>query len=227
MAPSSWRVASAIGDAGEFHQRDPEPVRSATFHDVSRPTLVLGSAQIAEAVDQRVADALGVEVVRRRSGGGAVLLVPGEFLWLDLVIPAGDSLWHDDVSAAMWWVGDVWRAALADVGVMGAVHTGGLQGSRWSRQVCWASVGAGEVMHVAPHGGAVAGKLVGVSQRRTRGWARFQSMVHLRWRPEWVAALAAPPRPTAAELGHLAVTLPRPLAEGSHLRAALEDHLPA
>ena len=51
-------------------------------------------------VDHRVAGALGVEVVRRRSGGGAVLLLPGEFVWLDLVIPAGDPLWLDDVGQA-------------------------------------------------------------------------------------------------------------------------------
>ena len=33
-----------------------------------------------------------------------VLLLPGEFVWLDLVIPAGDPLWHDDVGRAMVWV---------------------------------------------------------------------------------------------------------------------------
>ena len=49
-------------------------------------------------------------IVRRRSGGGGVLLMPGEFVWLDLEIPAGDALWHDDVGRSMWWVGELWRA---------------------------------------------------------------------------------------------------------------------
>ena len=52
--------------------------------------MVLGSVQGHEVVDQVVAEALGVNVVGRRSGGGSVLLIPGEFVWLDLVVPAGD-----------------------------------------------------------------------------------------------------------------------------------------
>ena len=218
MAPSAWRVSTSAGDAGEFHQSDPEPVRSATFHTVTQPTMVLGSAQPDDAVDRRVATALGVAVVRRRSGGGAVLLMPGEFVWLDLVVPAGDPLWSDDVSRAMGSVGLLWQDALADLGVPGRVHDGGLVAGQWGRQVCWASIGAGEVL-----AGVGAGKLVGVSQRRTRSWARFQTMVHLRWRPEIVAALVAAPRPTPADLAGAAATVP---LDPAALRAALERHLP-
>lgn len=199
-----WLIRSTRGDAAAFHATDPEPVRSATFHRVDTPTLVLGSAQRPDAVDARVAAALGVTVVGRRSGGGAVLLVPGEFVWLDLVVPAGDPRWHDDVGVAMHWAGELWRDALADLGVAATVHTGGLRSAPWSREVCWASVGAGEVL--APGGG----KLVGVSQRRTRGWARLQTMCHLRWRPELVAALVAAPRPTAAALAAAAAVVPAP-----------------
>jgi len=47
-------------------------------------------------------------------------------------------------------------------------------------------------------------KLVGISQRRTREYARFQSMCHLRWRPELVTALVAAPRPSAAMLATVA-----------------------
>lgn len=207
-----------MGDAGDFHLRDPLPERSATFLDVTRPTLVLGSAQPAHSVDGRVAAALGVEVVRRRSGGGAVLLVPGEFVWLDLVVPAGDPLWLSDVARAMLWVGELWSDALGEIGVEGRVHEGGLEGGPWARHVCWTSKGTGEV--IAPVGGA---KLVGVSQRRTRSWARFQTMVHLRWRPEWVAALVTPPRPTSADLAGVAAPIAAP---PTLLRAALERRLP-
>ena len=156
--------------------------------------LALGSSQGLDAVDMTVADALGVEVVRRRSGGGAVLIVPGEMVWLDVVIGSDDRLWDDDVGRAMHWVGSWWQQALASVGVDGDVHTAAMHRPAWSSEVCFAGVGPGEVFD--PTGR----KLVGVSQRRTRRWARFQTMCHLRWRPEVVAALVAAPRPTPAEL---------------------------
>ena len=213
----NWHLAQRRGDAAEFHALDPAPVRSATFHTVDRPTLVLGSSQRPGEVDRRVADALGIEVVTRRSGGGAVLLVPGEHVWLDLVVPAGDPLWHDDVGAAMVWVGELWRAALADLGVAGTVHRGPMESSTWSRQVCFSGLGTGEV--IAPAGG----KLVGVAQRRTRTTARFQTMCHLRWRPELVAALVTPPRPTAPELANAAAAV---TADPSALIEALTRNLP-
>lgn len=182
----AWRVTHSHGDAGAFHQTDPQPVRSATFHTVAVPTLVLGSAQPESSVDERAARTMHVEVVRRRSGGGGVLLVPGEFVWLDLVIPTGDPLWSDDVAHAMLWVGDLWQEALSalSLGHGSHVHRGRLITTAWSNVVCFAGVGAGEVMQGRS-------KLVGVSQRRTRSWTRLQSMCHLRWRPDMVAALVA------------------------------------
>jgi lipoate-protein ligase A len=214
-----WEFIDTHGDTAAFHSHDPLPRRTATFHTVERPTLVLGSAQPEQRVQHRVAAALGVEVVRRRSGGGGVLLLPGEFMWLDVVIPTGDPLWSDDVGRAMVWVGECWSAALSVLGVAGAVHRAGLMADTWSRDVCFAGVGTGEVLTGTMAG---AGKLVGISQRRTRQWARFQSMVHLRWRPEMVAALVAAPAPTAAALA-ASVAVVRCSAE--ELRAALVDAL--
>jgi lipoate-protein ligase A len=213
----SWQFRDSHGDAGEFHVHDPAAVRSATFHTVDHPTLVLGSAQAEERVARRVADALAVEVVRRRSGGGGVLLVPGEFVWLDLVVPYADPLWSDDVGRAMLWVGECWTAALTALGIESDVHRGPLVPSAWSRDVCFAGMGTGEVM-------AGSAKLVGVSQRRTRRWARFQSMVHLRWRPELVAAMVASPSPTAEALAGVAATVD---ASAGDVRVALVDALGA
>jgi len=157
-----------------------------------------------------------VDVVRRRSGGGAVLLLPGEFVWLDVVVPANDPLWSPDVGQAMLWIGELWREALADVGVASDVHHGRLVSGEWSRQVCFAGLGTGEV--VAFGGGP---KLVGVSQRRTRAWTRLQTMCHLRLRPELVAALVASPRPAPSLIAAVAipvscdpVDLRRSLVEG-------------
>ena len=142
-----WLIRDSSGDAGEFHATVPPPVRAATFHTVATTTLVLGSAQRESNVDTRVADALGIAVVKRRSGGGAVLLVPDEFVWLDLVIPAGDSLWLDDVGQAMVWVGELWQRAFGELGIEGEVNRDGSNDAPWSRQVCFAGVGAGEVVH--------------------------------------------------------------------------------
>lgn len=215
---SSWLVHESVGDAGEFHSADSHPVRSATFHVVTARTLVLGSAQRETDLDRRVADALEISVVQRRSGGGAVLLMPGEFVWLDLVIPADDVLWSTDVGKAMVWVGELWQRALGDLGMVTDVQVAApISEGRWARQVCFAGVGRGEVL-------LSECKVVGVSQRRTRAFARFQSLCHMRWRPELVAALVASPRPLATELAQSVRTVAFPAEE---IRAALLRSLPA
>ena len=95
----SWQVQRARSSATDFHARDvPEPAERAVWVcEASGPALVLGSAQPEDGVDRAACAAAGVDVVRRRSGGGAVLVVPGEVLWVDLVLPVGDALWQDDV----------------------------------------------------------------------------------------------------------------------------------
>ena len=218
---AQWLVRDSAGDAGEFHLADAQPIRSATFHAVSVATLVLGSAQRDADVNDRVARALGIAIVKRRSGGGAVLLVPGEFVWLDLVIPASDALWVDDIGQSMMWVGQLWQRALAELGVMGDVNTATGGDVHWAKQVCFAGIGSGEV--VAAQAG-IARKVVGISQRRTRAALRFQSMCHLHWRPELVAALVAPPRPRATDL---AARVAPVAASADAVRNALVRHLPS
>ena len=124
--------------------------------------------------------------------------MPDEFVWLDLEIPAGDELWSDDVGRSMWWVGEVWRTALTEYEPLATVHRGPMIRTRWSSDVCFAGVGPGEVM-------VGDAKLVGISQRRTRGAVRFQTMVHHRWRPDVVASLVAD-RPTVDESAPLVKT---------------------
>ena len=107
----SWRIEHVTGDVGAFHARPlPADQRTATFFRAESATLVLGSAQRVESVDSDAAARQGITIVRRRSGGGGVLLIPGDFVWLDLEIPADDELWQDDVGRSMWWVGELWRA---------------------------------------------------------------------------------------------------------------------
>lgn len=182
MAPRNtspgWQVARLRGAAEELHGRAVDfSVRSVTVCEVAAPAVVLGSTQRG----------LSHGGVRRRSGGGAVWLAPGDPLWVEVVVPRVDALWSDDVGAAFWWLGEVWVSALAAVGVDGAaVHRGGLCVTQWSRAVCFGGLGSGEVT-------LGERKVVGLSQRRTREGALFQCAVYGTWDPApLVAALGLP-----------------------------------
>lgn len=185
-AAGDWKVEHHRGPASAFHARTvPDPIRRALWSfDVSAPALVLGSTQSPDAVDAAATARAGVEVVRRRSGGGAVWLVPGQVSWLDVVLPADDPLAEADVSRSALWLGQVWARALHRLGVEGEVHTGAMVRSRWSDLVCFAGLAPGEVI-VADR------KVVGVSQRRTRAGARFQCAVLHHWDPDGLVGLLA------------------------------------
>jgi hypothetical protein len=114
-----------------------------------------------------------------------VLVEPAAQLWIDLLLPAGDPLWSDDVGRAFLWLGQVWADALRDLGVEARVHEGGLCTTAWSRLVCFGGLGTGEVVDRA------GAKLVGLSQRRTREGARFQCQAQTAWEPGRVVALLA------------------------------------
>jgi lipoate---protein ligase len=184
-AAAGWDVCRVLGDAGCLHQRQvPDPARRLVWvFEAVHPALVLGSTQSADLVDAEAARQLDIAVVRRRSGGGAVLVVPGNTVWIDVVVPAGDPLWDDDVGRAAHWLGETWRATLDELGLPGAdVHRGPLACGPLGRLVCFATVGAGEVT-------LDGRKVVGVSQRRTRHAARFQSALYREWDPSPLARL--------------------------------------
>lgn len=145
--------------------------------EAARPCVVLGSTQAVSTVDAERASAVDVDVVRRRSGGGAVLVEPGDLVWVDVLVPADDALWHADVGRAFAWLGRAWAGALADVGVPEArPYDGPLRQTPWSRRVCFAGLGPGEVT-------VEGAKVVGICQRRTRAGALFQCAALLRWEP--------------------------------------------
>jgi lipoate-protein ligase A len=223
VAPA-WRVERIVGDVAGAHAADPTAapaVRRVRVHEFARPALVLGSAQPEQVVDASAAALAGIDVVRRRSGGGAVLLVPGEVVWVDVVVPAGDPLWHEDIGTAFHWLGESWAAALGAHGVREvAVHRGGLVRTRWSELVCFAGIGPGEVV--------VAGrKAVGISQRRTRHAARFQAAALLSWDAVGILSLfdltPTERAAAAAELAEAAGGVPVP---GPDLVAAFLAALP-
>lgn len=162
---------------------DPEGERLARVCLPSGTAVVIGSAQPASDFDPgSLADA-GIDLVRRRSGGGAVLVAPGEQVWLDVFVPTGDVLWQDDVGKSFYWLGEVYKAAIAQVlGMLPErapieVNRGPAKAAPWSKVLCFAGLGAGEV--------TVAGdKVVGMSQRRQRSGAWIHSMALLSHRAE-------------------------------------------
>ncbi len=175
------------GTADELHARDPfvdgPPSGLVVWWcDFSQPAVVLGSRQQPDVLDEVACRSAGFEVARRRSGGGAVILRPGEMLWIDMIVPIGWADMPNDTRGSMIWAGERWQAALApllDDRIDGEliVHREGMVRAPWSDLICFAGLGPGEVLL---HGC----KLVGLSQRRTRHGCRFQGLIHLR-----------PPRP--------------------------------
>ncbi|MGI8809631.1 MAG: lipoyl protein ligase domain-containing protein [Acidimicrobiales bacterium] len=139
--------------------------------EVTDSAVVLGSTQPGSVVVP------GTPAVRRRSGGGAVLVEPGALVWVDVLVPARNPLWEVDVGRAFAWLGRAWVGALADAGVPGArAHDGPLVTTTWSRLVCFGGMGPGEVT-------LDGAKVVGMCQRRTRAGALFQCAALLDWRP--------------------------------------------
>ncbi|HEX3393491.1 MAG TPA: hypothetical protein VHS52_03100 [Acidimicrobiales bacterium] len=145
--------------------------------DADGPALVVGSTQPLGVVDDEAASAAGVAVVRRRSGGGAVLVGTGDVVWVDVFIPASDARWEPDVGRATHWLGRAWADTLVALGAEARWHEGPLVGSQWSSLVCFAGLGPGEVV-TGP-----GGKVVGISQRRTRAGTLFQCAALLSWDP--------------------------------------------
>ncbi len=183
--PAGWPLEVVAGAADELHSLEVPSERLVRFHLPTRPSVVVGSAQPMESIAESRAQALGVEVTRRRSGGGAVWLAPGSQIWVDVVIPRLDVHWSEDVGDSANWLGEVWRSALAT----GEVWRSPLVGERPSA-ICFAGLGPGEVYEDSSDGPV---KLVGISQRRTRGHARFQCIAYLEWDPGRLSQLLADP----------------------------------
>jgi lipoate-protein ligase A len=160
-----------------------ETRRVAVARDVEGPTLVLGSTQPAGLIDGVAMRERSVDVARRRGGGGAVYLAPGEQLWLDAWIPRDDPLWALDVSAAAEWVGAWWMEALGGARARSlSVHAGRSVPGDLGDLVCFAGRGPGEVFDGER-------KVVGLSQWRAREGALFSSCAYRRWDPAPLLAL--------------------------------------
>ena len=180
-----WGRHDWTGTAADFHAMELPAERALWWCQVQDPTVILGSTQTVDDVDQNIAVESGLLVSRRRSGGGAVFVHPTDSVWVDITISRNDPLWKDDVVQSMLWLGDLFVAALSSW-VQAQVYRDSFSTGVDGRVVCFASSSPGEVF-------VGTDKLVGISQRRSRDGARFQCVLYRQWQPtEWSHVLASP-----------------------------------
>ena len=200
LPSSSWKLYTEHVSAGEQHGRDLVAERAVWDVRITQKAMVLGSRQDESLLNGELCSRDGIEVVRRRSGGGIVFLAPGEHVWLDVVVPRGDVLWSDDVAQASWWLGDVWLQTLNALGENNvSVHHESLSSDAWGDLLCFAGVGPGEVVQQDDES---LSKLVGISQRRTRDSARFQCTIYTKWNPHDVEMYVVNTPGNLSEIAH-------------------------
>lgn len=203
ITPSmEWGRHDWTGTAADFHAMELPAERALWWCHVETPTVILGSTQSIDDVNQNIADKSGVLVSRRRSGGGAVFVHPSDSVWIDITISRDDPLWKDDVAQSMLWLGECIVEALSPW-VQAEVYCDSFSTGVDGRVVCFASSSPGEVF--------VGGnKLVGISQRRGREGARFQCVLYRYWRPgEWSKILdSADVRSRVADIAVATLDIP-------------------
>lgn len=147
---------------------------------VAPPALVLGSAQ------PETDAATTIDVVKRGTGGGAVLCDAGTLL-IDLAVPAGHLLAPEDVTEAYRPVGEAIQTALIGMGL--DCRTVTVEEARTmddarkaaARRACWAGLSPYELVL------ADGRKLVGLAQRRRRGAVLHQIAIPVTTPPAAVA----------------------------------------
>jgi lipoate-protein ligase A len=183
----SWRLERLQGSVEQLHRAwsggDELVVRCC---EPSNRALVLGSSQsVPEGLHDRLLER-GYAMVRRRSGGGSVLVVPGELVWVDIWVPTQNRLSISDVRAAAAWAGELWMRVLSRLGLEElSLHEGPIVSPEMASLACFAGIGPGEVSW----GGK---KVVGISQRRSRQGALFHTALVLVLRKREMAWLLAP-----------------------------------
>ncbi len=178
--------ANAVAVAGHLLETARGGAVASAMFVFARPTIVIGSAQPKVSVRAEVAAADGVAVIRRGSGGGAVLCDAG-LVEVDVAVPNGHELAIGDVTESYRWFGMAWVAALADLGIAARLvmpdEARSLSAERRAagRDACYASLSPYEVVTLDGR------KLVGLCQRRRGGAVVYQSSVAVTGSPGRVA----------------------------------------
>ena len=194
--------------------------------------LVLGNGQKPTVVNMAACQAQGIEVVRRTSGGTAVL-VDADALSMEVALPPGHPLATTDIVRGYAWIGHIWAAAFQNLGIASARALPveelralpPVEKDDPVRLACYGTLSPWEV--VSHHK-----KVVGLCQVRRRTGTLYQVGIYLRWQPENLVTLLAIDAATrtalAARLGELAIgvdELAGRSVRAEEVRAAVEGEL--
>ncbi len=194
-AQDAWATALMAGDA-------PLPHPVVRWYIAECPALIRGVFQPPEEINTAACARHSIPLIRRRSGGTAVLVGP-RFLSLDIALPPGHRLAPPDVTGAYRWLGEAWLTTMRHLGVADArlvtveevrarpyqpvrhpVLGAPVSDEALVRRACFGSLSPYEVA-VGPR------KLVGLSQVRRRPGVLFQVGIPLRWEADLLADLLA------------------------------------
>ncbi len=216
---------SAHAEHAWIEQRLARPSATAQWRiwNYERPAVVLGCSQRRLLAGVRAT--AEVDVLARRSGGGAVLVGPW-MLGLSIALPVGHAFLTPKLVASYRWVGKLLAAVLRDGGAETlAVPPATDQAPTPDSELDWACFGRVSPWEVVARGR----KIAGLSQVRSRHAVLFAAAVLLQ-DPDWNLLCNAMGRPLdeATSLMQLTTSMAR---EGcadkaySWLRLALEDRL--
>jgi lipoate-protein ligase A len=203
-------VGSLNGENWRLLSSSHEPMRRqlalseallATMHEASlpvlrwyiseQPALVLGNGQPDAVVDLDACSASSIEVLRRTSGGTAVL-ADQHLLSMEVALPTSHPLAQGDIVHGYQWIGELFAQTLQVLGVPEAraipdseVHS--LPTIAKDDPIRWACYGT-----LSPFEPVVGlRKAVGLCQVRRRAAILYQVGIYLSWKPEALLALLA------------------------------------
>jgi lipoate-protein ligase A len=186
-------IIEDLYDYGSIRRSD---VATMYVARTERPTLVLGGSQATDVLDQ---NKIARTPVRRRRGGGGLVLLRPEDLWVDWWIPRHDERWNYDVHVSSLRVGQWWADVLSDRVHGVRLHEGSLEGEDDYRVVCFAGRGPGEVF-------VDDRKAVGVTQWRVREGVFVSTVLHAEPTSDVLDYLSVIPPGLADALDHHALS---------------------
>lgn len=143
-----WRLERVSLTTATLHEAWPRLTEGERLCRVAEPidrALVLGSSTGEEGFDLQRVRREGITVVRRHSGGGAVLVEPGDQIWLMLYLRLDDPLVLRDLGSSFLWLGTAVQNLLEGLGVEGRVVTERQERTELGRMICFADLGFGEL----------------------------------------------------------------------------------